>query len=298
MAETISVSGFNVPAIPGAAQGAGASRAPATSAQTPGFVPPSPAAIAAADAVLTPPAATFTQADIDKAVAAALAKGAAPTAVVPSATVPLVDPMAALKAGAATYVNDGTGDAVLNSFTEVFLSVGAGLDMDRAFGKAMLYGNPALIDTAYISEKGGANAAQLQTIAKAIVERITTQTAASTSAIHATAGGKAQWDAASAAFNTNAPAHTKQVIAAMLNSGDPASIDAAAKSIIEFSRSAGLVPTHANLLHSGNAQNSGQALDKFEFQKLHSKLDPNSRTYQQDRAQLFERRTLGKQLGR
>ena len=298
MAENVPMTGFNVPAIPGAAQGSGANRGPAPSAQVPGFVPPSAADVAASNAVLAPPAQTaFTQADVDKAVAAALAAKGTPAPAATSSTAPLVDPLAAIKAGNATYTNDGTGDPVLNSFTEVFLSVGADIDMDRAFGKAMLYGNTALIDTAYITEKGGANSVQLQTIAKAIVDRVTAQTHASTTAIHESAGGKAQWDAASAAFNANAPAHTKQVIAAMLNSGNSESISAAAKSIVEFSRGSGLVPTHAALLNSGGAQDSAQAIGKTEFQKLHLALDQNSRTYQQDRAQLFQRRQLGKQLG-
>lgn len=299
MAEQVAISGFAVPALPGAVQGNGAQRGPAPSEQTPGHVPPSPEAIKASNEVLNPTAATvasFTQADIDKAVAAALAGKQAPAPA--AATSPLVDPLAGVKAGNATYTNDGTGDAVLNSFTEVFLSVGAGIDMDRAFGKAMMYGNPALIDTAYINEKGGASAAQLNTLANAIVERVTAQTTASTEAIHASAGGKAQWDAASSAFNTNAPAHVKQVVAAMLNSGNQASIEAAAKSIVEFSRTGGLVPTPATLLQSGNSDASGQAIGKEEFQKLHYKLDPNSRTYQQERESLYQRRLLGKQLGR
>ncbi len=288
MAEAIAVSGFNIPPAP---SGASVSQRndvrPAANDMQPGFVPQPAAA--------QEPQSGFTQAHIDAAVAAALAKVGKPAEPAPAAV--LKSPTASITAGTAEYTPDGTGDKVLNSFTDVFIRLGTGIDIDRALGRAMTSGNVADIDNAYLSEKGGANAEQLKVIANAIVERISTQSADAERSIHASAGGKEQWDAAAAAFNQNAPAHLKQVIARMLNSGDTEAVQSAAKSIVDYSRGNTLVPTNAQLLQGGAGVGSNAGLNKADFQKAHAALDTNSRTYQQERQDLFARRSIGKQTG-
>lgn len=290
MAEAIAVSGFNIPPAPSGANVSQRSAArPTANEMQPGFVQqPAPA---------QEPQSGFTQAHIDAAVAAALAKVGKPAEPAPAPAAVLKSPTASITAGNAEYTPDGSGDKVLNSFTDVFIRLGTGIDIDRALGRAMTSGNVADIDNAYLSEKGGVNAEQLKVIASAIVERISTQSADAERSIHASAGGKEQWDAAAAAFNQNAPAHLKQVIARMLNSGDSEAVQSAAKSIVDYSRGNTLVPTNAQLLQGGAGVGSNAGLSKADFQKAHAALDTNSRTYQQERQDLFARRSIGKQTG-
>jgi hypothetical protein len=91
----------------------------------------------------------------------------------------------------------------------------------------------------------------------------------------------------------------KVVVAKLLDSGDSNAIKAAAQTVVDFAGNKGLVPAPGQFLGAGaNAANAAQALDKAGFQQELRKLDPNSRTFQQDRDALFARRQLGKNMGR
>lgn len=280
MAEQVAVTGFNVPNVPGAIERGDNQPVPPASQQAPGFVqPPAPAA------------GTFTQAQVQEQIAAALAAAkSAPAAVVPP---PAAQPQFAFADG------DAGSDPVLSSMTALFTSAGTGIDLQRALGNALSRGDPSLIDLAYIQEKGGAQAAHLANVAKAIVERVQTQTTAAASAVYDTAGGKDQWTTAAAVFDQNAPAHLKGVIAGLLESGKPESIKYGAQTVLDYVKQNGLVVNPAQLIHAG-AGNVGaaQALDKVGFQEALFKLDKNSRTYDQDRNALFARRQAGKQVGK
>jgi hypothetical protein len=284
MAENVPVGGFNVPSVPAGAQVNERSQ-PAAANMQPGFVPP---------AAPAGQGGTFTQADIDAAVAAATRQPAAPA--VPAAQIAPLVPGAAIHRPPTELTT--ANDPVLSSMTAVFTSVGGDVDLDRAVGKALMYGDASLIDLAYLTEKGGANAAHLTVMAKAIVERVQAQAEAGAQAVFAVAGDQAQWQAAAAVFDQSAPAHTKLVIKQMLDSGNPQAISAAAKSVVEFAQSSGQLVQRPGLVQAGAAQlSSAQGLDKVGFQAELRKLAPNSRSYEADRAQLFQRRSLGKSLG-
>lgn len=288
-AVSVPTNGFGVPPVPaGATTNEG--RPPASS-MTPGFVSqpaaPAPAAPAAA---AQPTAGTFTQADLDAAVKAALAGTAAPAA--PTGA-PTITPGAAVNVGELSTATD----PVLKSMTDMFTASGTGIDLDRAIGKALVYGDAALIDIAYLTEKGGANAANLSIMAKAIVSRVVDQAAAGEQAAFAAAGGKAQWQAAAGVFDQKAPAHTKLVVKSMLDSGNPELIAAASKTIVEFASGSGFVPVAPGLQAPTSGGGGVQALDKNGFQAELRKLNANSPSFEQDRQALFVRRHMGKKLG-
>lgn len=286
MAENVPMNGFGVPPVPAGAQVNERSQ-PAAANMQPGFVPP---------AAPAGQGGTFTQADIDAAVAAATANRQPAAPVVPPTATPLLSPGAAIQRPPAALTT--ATDPVLSSMTAVFQSTDATVDLDRAIGKAMQYGDASLIDLAYLTEKGGANAAHLTVLAKAIVERVQAAAAAGEQAVYAAAGDQAQWNAAAAVFDQSAPAHTKLVIKQMLDSGNPEAIEAAAKSVVEFAKSTGQLVQRPGLVNAGASQlSSASGLDKEGFQAELRKLSPNSRSYESDRAQLFQRRSLGKSLG-
>lgn len=290
MAEAVHMGagGFSVPPVPDGAQvhQRTTEAPPPAGAQQPGFVPPAPPAPA-------PAAGTFTQEQVQAMIAEALAKAQAP-APAPTPAAPALNPAATITAPAELAT---ASDPVLSSMTAMFTGSAQGIDITRALGNALTHGDARLIDVAYIREKGGANAEHLVTLAQGIISRVEQQAAEGAKAVHAEAGGEQQWNVAVAAFNTHAPAHQKLVIRNMLDSGNPESIKAAAKSVVEFARSSGQVPVAPGLVHAGaGGAGAAQALDKHGFQQALRQLSPNSPGYEQARAELFQRRALGKSL--
>lgn len=295
MAEAVHMGagGFAVPPIPDGAQvheRSGNSPPPAA-AQVPGFVaPPAPAPAA--------PAGTFTAEQVQAMIADAL-KQAQPQAAAPA---PSAAPAALAPAAAINTPAELTAatDPVLSSMTAIFTSTVTGLDISRALGNALTHGDPNLIDVAYIREKGGAQADHLLTLAKGIIGRVEAQAQEGVRAVHAAAGGEAQWNASVGVFNTSAPAHQKLVVRQMLDSGNPEMVQAAAQTVVEFAKNSGMVPVAPGLVQAGAAAlGSAQGLSKADFQRelLALKGRANQPGYEQARAELYQRRSLGKQLG-
>lgn len=215
--------------------------------------------------------------------------------VAPAAPVVRVSPTAALD----TTVTAAKADPVLNSMLTLLDRSVQNLDRNRAIGNALTYGDPTLVDVAYLREIGGANADSLIEVSKAVVQHATASADAAAQAVYAKAGSESDWNAASAAFNKGAPAHLKQFVAYSMNSGDRSQIDAAASTVVEFARASGLVPVvptgHVN--SGGGAPGTSQALSKAQFQQEHAKLDRNARGYEEARGELMGRRQLGIQMG-
>ncbi len=291
----VPTSGFSVPSVPGA-----------PSAPVPPSQPVSPPANPQDAWKSQVPAPVATPGGIDAAQYAAFLAyqkanaGPANPALAPNAgitaptapVVPAVNPNASL-----TAFDSNLNDPVLRSLTQIFVGTAKDIDLSRSISNALVTGDPRLIDRAYIREKGGDNADHLVALAEGIVSRVQQATQESVQVAHSTAGGEAQWNAATAAFNTSAPAHLRTVVSTLMNSGDPESIKAATQTVVEFAQKSGVVPQPGTRIQTSGAGPTGQALDKLSFQKAHAALDANSRTYSQDRAALYERRQLGKLQG-
>ncbi len=280
MTQAVPTNGFIAPPAGGAA--------PPQNAE-PGFVPQVPPAGAPAPAPAAAAPAAGTAPDLNAAIAA-LSAALASSAPAPAAGTPAP--------AAGTSFNDG-GDPILKSMAAVVKTAAAGIDLDRLLGKAVEYGDVNLIDVAYLNEKGGASASELLTIAQGMVQAVNAKAAAVEREVHGLAGSEANWNAAAAAFNQRAAPELRTVVAQMLDSKNDLQIKAAARLIVDFAKSTGSVPTAGVLLQSGGAAPlSGQALSKEEFQIELRKLKPEARDYATQRADLFARRTAGKQLGK
>lgn len=189
-------------------------------------------------------------------------------------------------------------DPSIRAMASILQTAGKDLDLDRVLGKALTYGDIALIDMAYLQEKGGANAGQFAEIARGIVQAVTAKSEAITAEIHTLCGGEAQWGQATAVFNQNAPQELKVTVSQMLNSTNENFIKAGAKVVAEFGRTSGLVPQNgAALLNSAAAGMQGQGLSKAQFQEELRKLKPDTPGFEQSREALFVRRSLGKRTG-
>lgn len=235
-------------------------------------------------------------AGLDAAIAAMTAalKGITPAAPEPAAPAPAAD--STLNG----YDVNSIDDPIIKSMATVMQTVGKDIDLDRAIGKAISDGRADLIDIAYLREKGGANAADLITIATGLVNAVAEKSAAVSNEVHALAGGQAQWDAGVAVFNQAAPQELRLVVAQMLDSGKEQLVKAGAKMVVEFSKNSGHLPSVNPLLNTGASAPAAaaQALDKAGFQAELRKLNPQDRDFNAQREQLFARRQLGRQLGK
>lgn len=303
MTQQVQTNGFSVPPVPGNAtqhsrEAGPLSPPPPSNQQVPGFVTPAPQAQQPAPQGLT----TEQIAAMYAAQTGQQPPAVPPTPPAPQRPVPPVVPPTPVPQAPAVspeLASDVGTDPLLVSMTSILSTSVPGLDLDRAIGKAIEFGDTRLIDMAYLREKGGANAAHALALAEGIVQRVQAQTNEATQAVYSVAGDQAQWQAASAAFNASAPQHMKVVIATLLDSGNKDSIKAAAQTVVDFARGSGFIATPGQFINAGaTGGNAAQALDKVGFQEALRKLDKNSRTFEQDRAELFARRGLGKSLGR
>lgn len=189
-------------------------------------------------------------------------------------------------------------DPIIKSMATVLQTAGKDLDLDRVLGKALSFGDPALVDVAYLRDAGGPQAAQLAEIAKGIVQAVNAKAEAVTNEVYNSVGGEAVWHSSVAAFNQSAPHELKVTVAQMLDSTNENFIKAGAKIVAEFGRNSGLIPQQgAPLLNSASAGVQGQGLTREQFQAELRKIDQNSPGFEQAREALFARRALGKRSG-
>lgn len=276
---------------------------PAGPGATINIPPPAAPAAPAAPAPAAPAAAPAAAAsgDLSAAIAALTAALGAQGTPPAAPAVPGVPAAPAAPAAPADLNNvnvDALDDPILRSMALAMQTGAQGVDMNRAMGLAIERGDKSLIDRAYLVEKFGPDAVNRIQIAEGIVDSVNAKAEASARAAYDAAGGKDQWSAAAAAFNKAAPDALKTVIVTMLDSGKTDQVSAASKLVVEFAKGQGFIPNSNPLLNAGASLPGGQALSKAEFQAELRKLDTNSRDYQERRADLFARRTLGKQLNK
>lgn len=191
-------------------------------------------------------------------------------------------------------------DPQLRTLGELLITSAPNLDLERALGKAIEYLDPNLIDTHYIKEVGGEKAKALVALAEQIVNTAAVQGEATINAIYQGAGGKENWDAAVALFNKQAPQHIRQVAAELLDSKNFERIKTGAQFILDYARQQGGLATQPQYQQPSAARgDAAQALTKAQFQQELQKLVPEhlNPQYAEQRAELYRRRQLGKDLG-
>lgn len=189
-------------------------------------------------------------------------------------------------------------DPVIKSTANILLASSPNIDLDRALAKAIQYGQPDLIDVAYLKEKGGTNADNLITIAKSLVTQIANVAEANTKAVYALANGQENWETAVTAFNQFADPTQRKTISDLLDSGKPQFVQYAAQTVLAFSRQSGAVPFTGQQIQTGQASvAASQGLSKAQFQAELAKLNRNAPDYAEQSNILLGRRQLGKNIG-
>lgn len=180
---------------------------------------------------------------------------------------------------------------------ELLIGTVPNIDLERALGKAIAYGNVDLIDDAYLREIGGAKANALLQLSTQIVENVKEQSAGTVKAIYAEAAGEENWKAAVAYFNKNAPEHIKDVAVSLIDSPNHTKIKSGAKFILDFAKQAGALTDAANLIAGAPGGSAvGSPLSKEEFIQELAKVKPEhiNPNYAEERGKLYQRRQLGK----
>lgn len=188
-------------------------------------------------------------------------------------------------------------DPIIKSMATVLQVAGKDLDLNRVLGNALAHSDPALVDVAYIAEKGGANAQQLAEIAKGIVQAIAAKSDSITSEVHAIAGGADAWSRSASIFNDGAPEALRMTVKAMLDSTNAEYIKAAAKIVTEFGKASGVVPRPGANISTAAGGAVAQGLSAAQFKAEIFKLNQNSPGYLEARNELFARRAIGKRAG-
>lgn len=173
------------------------------------------------------------------------------------------------------------------------------LDLERAFGKALQFGDARLVDESYIKEAVPKGSAKIAAIAKQIVETVNQRADQIQNQVYALVGGEKQWGAAVDVFNKNAPPAIKKVVADMLDSRSPDQIMAGAQLVQQFSSQSGLAaqvqPSPFQGAVPTAVANRGMSYNEFKDSVV--KLDKHTPGYEQKLIELMQARALGRQAG-
>ena len=190
-------------------------------------------------------------------------------------------------------------DTYLAATFSMFEMVAPEVDLARAVGNAIDRGDPSLIDVKYLTEKGGDKAAKLIEVAKGLVAHTTETVARLTTEIHTKAGGEANWNAAVAVFNQQAPKYLREFVAQSIDSANPSRITSAVESMLDFVKNSGALPRppEGHVRAGGGAPNAALGLSKADYQAERMKLDRRARDFPEKERELTARRALGKSMG-
>lgn len=197
-----------------------------------------------------------------------------------------------------------TGDAAVDAGLQMLAKVSGATDADveRALGNALRYGNPELIDRAFLKERLGDYAGYAETLANTYFQNTAASTQRTVNEVHTLAGGEQAWAQARDVFMANAPEHVQTAVRTMANSGLAKD---AAQMVLDYARQSGGLPMQGEHLRGMSGQQGNTALTASEFQTELANLRKQYPNQSLEGGQagtayqaLLERRSRGKQLGR
>lgn len=218
---------------------------------------------------------------------------------VPNVQTPAVEEAAdPLKPATTEAINTGNKalDVAVSSFIR---STGANdADLQRAIKSAMEYGDPNLIDDAFLAERFKERAGEARQIAEAVLEQTGIERNRLVESVYAQAGDKAKWDASLAVYKQHAAPGLQKAIQMMFDSGDATSIKEAAALVVDYAKSSGVLSVTGGRVTAGTGEAGAEGISASELQQAVGKLNQSSRTYREDYAKLIGLRQLGRSLGK
>ena len=171
------------------------------------------------------------------------------------------------------------------------ICTGAKVDMQRAFSKAVEFGDARLIDEAYLSEKLGDNAAAVIAQATALFEYSAHKAQTAVQAVYAAVGGEQVLRQAVQHFNQAASPEERAEVAYLMDSGNTALMQRAAQRIVQYGKQAGAV--YSPQSQPMGKPSAARGLSKEEYIKAISNPKLSSHEYEK----LREQRVLGRTQG-
>ena len=169
-------------------------------------------------------------------------------------------------------------------------------DPERAFGNAIKYGDPEMVDLAYLREKLGADAESVAELAKSLFTSVQAKAEAAVNELYTAHGGEASVRQAIQFYNAKAGADERAAMAQLLDSGNKASISYAMKQIMDFATKGGGVRVQAPGVMPVGQPGAQRGLSAAEYQKQVGELHAK-RASDAEFDRLLSLRALGKQQG-
>lgn len=210
-----------------------------------------------------------------------------------------VDAATASSAPVEQTYSDATSNALVSGIQ--YLCTASKVDFNEAFGVALESGNPAYINHAYLQRVAGGQASILTNQVNALIQHEAQREEMVAHSVYQMAGGQQQWDVAVQAFNQNAPAGLKKVLAGLLDTGEPSEVAYAAQEVLRYANAQhGVVNKSPNLIMA-NRGTIAPTMDKESFIKaereLRSKYPVHSPQYNAQFQALLEQRRAAKERG-
>lgn len=209
-----------------------------------------------------------------------------------------VDTSDPLKPAVTDEINTGNKalDVAVSSFIR---STGASdTDLQRAIKSAMEYGDPSLIDDAFLAERFKDRAGEARQIAEAVLEQSSIERTRLVEAVYAQAGDKGKWDASLAVYKQHAAPGLQKAIQMMFDSGDATSVKEAAALVVDFAKNSGVLADVGGRVTAGSGVAEAAGLSAADLKAAIGKLNQSSRTYRDDYNKLIEMRRVGRSLGK
>lgn len=174
------------------------------------------------------------------------------------------------------------------------------IDRERVLGRAFEFGDPELIDKAYLRDMVGEHADVLAGYFEDVVNRYSNAVEQTVNNIYERAGGKQRWDQMSQAFTRNAPDAIKNIVRKLIDSSNPEEVHQGLDFIFDYSTQSGYVDSPAQRPGTTASAGGGDALSAEQFSKAVREIggrNRNPKVYDTKVEQLRRRRALGIELG-
>lgn len=172
-----------------------------------------------------------------------------------------------------------------------------GVDTDRAFAKAIEYGDVGLIDRAYLVEKLGDGADEVINLSTSLFEAAQAKATAQVNEVYQQFGGHQVVSQAVKYFNEKGSSAERKVLGSLLDSGVKENVQYAMERIVSFAKQSGGVVSNNNAIPMGQpGYERGLSADEYR-EALRKVTSGSTRPSEAVLSKLANARKLGKQQG-
>lgn len=196
---------------------------------------------------------------------------------------------------------ESLGDEYISAQVSLLKSYLPDLDMNKALGKALEFGDKNLIDGFYIREVAGERAPEVIRHLESLYDNASNRTEELANEIIQLAGGQERWQKAVNAFNAKAGAGVQRIVRELLSSYNQKDYIEAAQVVLNYASTDGAVNQPANLVTPQNAPPSEEdkPLTKSEYVQAISEAQKIKDRHERHRVeeQLATRRAASRRAG-